>query len=314
MSHNINIVVVEDDTKQQGMYKDTIDIFNLANAEFTINYECMINDDYLPKYLFENKCDCLILDLNWGSGALAEGGNRLLSKIIKSRRIPVLVISGNLEQLSQDYEESLLFKTYQRDVDFNLVIERIVEIYNTGYTNALGNRGKIDEVLTNVFWGHLNNNVNEWEKLEPEVKERRLLRYTLTRMNELLGVVGESSDIHNSIEFYIKPSLRNKPFSGDIIEYNGKSYVIISASCDMEQAKTDFVVMCCIDFENFDALKGNIKVGAQISSSSKSKLNALVNNNVARFHLLPPCREFTGGKVDFQQIFTIVVVNLSSVT
>jgi hypothetical protein len=305
MKDNINIVIIEDDLSQQQMYKDTVDTFNLTDEKYNINSEIMGNDDLLPKYLYENRCDCIVVDLNWGNNDVNNSGNKLINKIKKDKRIPIIVVSGNLHLLEDDLVETILFKKHQRDCDFLDVIKEIIYIFNTGYTTSLGNCGKIDEVITEVFWKYLSNNIDEWKDLEKELRDQRLLRYSLTRVNEMLSLSEEKHDIHNAIEFYIKPTMRSTAFNGDIVIYNDCRYVIISASCDMEQGNNDYVVMCKLNFEDFRRLMNDIKQVEIVSNGLKGKLNDLVNNKVQRFHLLPPCKNFQGAKVDFQQVLTL---------
>ena len=70
---------------------------------------------------------------------------------------------------------------------------------------------------------------------------------------------GEHLDDYNAIEFYIKPSLKDKAFSGDIVIIEDKSILSYLASCDMEQDNAEYVVMCKIEFNEIASLLSKVK-------------------------------------------------------
>ena len=102
---------------------------------------------------------------------------------------------------------------------------------------------------------------------------------------------------------YIKPAIKETPFTGDIVSYGDKKYVVITAACDMEQENSDFVVLCQIDFVLIDSLEDSIKTTS--SGSAEKNLERYINNAKSRYHLLPPCQLFRGGLIDFQRIRSV---------
>lgn len=280
-------------------------LYNLEDHEFEFEYDILQDDEQLPKILFDKRCDCIVADLNWGRDDIDDRGNQLIDKIVNQKRIPIIVVSGNLNLLSKNIEESFLFRKRQRDCDFNTVLEDIVDIYKTGYTTSLGSMGTLDEKVAEVFWEVLEENIDGWKNLDKGIKEQRLLRYLLTRVNEALAFYDDKHDKYNSVEVYIKPSLRSKSFTGDIIRYDDNYYVIMSAACDMENSNTDYVVMCKLEFEKFKKLVKKIRDVKEVSKSTKNELKGYINNSNQRYHLLPPCSSFSGGFIDFQYILTI---------
>ena len=154
------------------------------------------------------------------------------------------------------------------------------------------------------------NSINNWKELDKELRNQRMLRFATTRLNELLTFKpDEKLDGYDAFEFYFTPPVKSKPFTGDIIDYDGEKYIVLTAACDMAQAKTDYVVLCKIDFDIFDTLKTQIKTQIKtqesINGSTKSDLTNYINNNKPRYHLLPPCDLFSGALIDFQQIKSI---------
>ena len=299
MKEIIRIIIIEDDQQQKNMYNDVIEEYNHGNKEYTIEAIMIDNDDTLPKLLYEDRCDCLIVDLNWGKDDVRNSGNRVIKTIIKNKRVPIVVMSGNLNLLEEEVEDCKFFIKHDRTDLFSDVLKEIATMFGTGYTRALGYSGKIDSMINEVFWKYMSTNIDYWGNLESGIKEKRILRYAITRANEMLTYDGEKHDEYNAIEFYIKPPLRNQAFSGDIIIIDDKKYIIISASCDMEQGNADYVVMCKLEFNEINTIMAKVK---EDDSKAKDKLRNFVNNAKGRYHLLPPCKTFSGALVDFQQV------------
>lgn len=185
----------------------------------------MPDDNELPQILYDRHIDAIIIDLDWGTGSQENEGNRLVKKIYKDCRVPIFIVSGNLQLLDEDYTESPIFKKYQRDeIDVQKLLSEIVDLYGTGYTNTLGNKSEIDNMLRKVFWEHMSSNITSWKEQEQNLKTQRMLRFAMTRINEMLTVTTDNEhDNYDALEFYIKPPIKDKPFTGDIITYDEKN-------------------------------------------------------------------------------------------
>lgn len=302
--YTIQIVIVEDDKTLQEMYKASIDDFNIESENYKIVSCHLYNDSELPQILYDRHIDAIIIDLDWGTGSQDNEGNRLVKKIYKDCRVPIFIVSGNLQLLDEEYTESAIFKKYQRDeIDVQKLLNEIADLYETGYTNTLGNQSEIDNMLRKVFWEHMSDSINSWKGQEKNFQTQRMLRFAVSRINEMLTVnVDNGHDDYIALEFYIKPPIKEKPFTGDIITYDDNKYIVITAACDMEQNNSDFVVLCQIDFRIIDDLTTRIKTG---SSTAEKELGKYINNSKARYHLLPPCQLFSGGLIDFQLIRSV---------
>ena len=60
----IQIIIVEDDNKQQEMYKDCIEEFNIDNPNYEIEAFQLANDQDVPKLIYNNHIDAIIVDLD----------------------------------------------------------------------------------------------------------------------------------------------------------------------------------------------------------------------------------------------------------
>lgn len=302
----IQIIIIEDDKSLQEMYESSIEEFNIENKECEIEYSILANDDEIPQLLYNHHIDAIIVDLDWGTGSQQNEGNKLVKKIYDDCRVPIFIVSGNLQLLEENYDESPIFKKYQRDeVIVNDLLNEIADLYKTGYTNVLGNFSEIDKMLSKVFWEHMSNVITVWKDQERDFQTQKMLRFAVTRINEMLTInTDDNHDDYDALEFYIRPAIKEAPFTGDIISYDEKKYIVITAACDMEQGKSDFVVLCQIDFEILENLKNRIKDESK-AKKAEDQLGKYINNAKARYHLLPPCKLFDGGLVDFQIIRSV---------
>lgn len=307
----INIVIVEDDSNQMDAYISALSEFNNECSYYIIKHTSLENDDKLPEILYKNRIDAIIIDLDWGSGRQGAEGSALVDHIIEHCRIPVFVVSGNLGLLNTNMDESPIFKKYDRgDVIFDDLYGEIVELYSTGYTNVVGNHGLLDKNLADFFWKHLSSSIFNWKDYDDTIKFQRMLRFATTRINELLTFDSDNKhDEYDAHEFYIKPSPHVKPFTGDIIKYEDNTYIVLTASCDMEQKKFDFAVLASVDFKMFEEIYTGLRKTPP-SNTKQKELAALVNNSKNRYHLLPPCDSFNGAVIDFQRITNIDKSNL----
>lgn len=298
----INIVVIEDDDGQIEIYKDAIEENNREKESIKIIANYLKNEDELNSIISEKRIDALIVDLNLGPGDVNNSGNDIIEKVYMYKRIPIFVLSGNLNRLRERREVTSVYKQYNRsDVSFYEIIEEIKKVFLTGYTRIFGHPGKIDKLLNEVFWKYAATNIETWySENNDEIRDKRFMRFITARMNEQLHYNGNEHDRYNSIEFYICPPNSDKFFNGDIVLLDEKFYLVMTPACEIENKKCEKVMLCEIDFQNFADLKNKIRTFC--SNTKKSQLSDLINNKKQDIHFLPPTSFFPGGMVMFNSM------------
>lgn len=298
----INIVIIEDDDGQIEIYKDAIDENNRDQNSININARYLKNDDGLNSIISEKRIDALIVDLNLGPHDVNNSGNDIIEKVYMYKRIPIFVLSGNLNRLRERREITSIYREYNRsDVSFYDIIDEIKKVFLTGYTRIFGHPGKIDKLLNEVFWKYAATNIDTWySENNNEIRDKRFMRFITARMNEQLHYNGSQHDRYNSIEFYIFPPNSNAFFNGDIVILDEKFYLVMTPACEIENKKCDKVMLCEIDFEEFDDLKNKIRTNP--SNNKINQLKELINNKKNNIHFLPPTSFFSGGIVKFNSM------------
>lgn len=319
----IRIIVVEDDEGQRRAYESTINSYNREfrdEPEYEIKAKILKNGNDVPNIIFEQRVDAIIMDLDWGTIDTKTAGNEMVKHLYDTHTIPLFIISGNLAAFDSPGEETPFFKTYSRDTSFYDVLLEIKSLYETGYTKAVGTKSLLTDLLQKTFWEHLAPTLDSWNCIDDEHRTHRLLRYTLTRIGEMLGqkeVEGEYSlDEFNAREVYIIPPIyTDQNISGDIFEYDGSLYILLTPNCDLIQKKADHLLLAKIDTLTIEKLLEPIKLlnsETPLSGTQQAKWRPYINNSKDRYHLLPPCMIFDGGLIDFQNTKSILVQDICS--
>lgn len=319
MTVKIDVLVIEDDDDQFSTYEDGAEEFGETSG---VNIELIRGksvSDAVP-LLFNQHFDGAIIDLNLDSEKPEEAsGNTILEIIKKSRRFPVLVVSGNLGNIDQAHkdDESALFQLLDRDLPNREIFSKIYGIHKTGITDILGRRGGIEEKLSDIFWKHLAKDMDSW--MGRENQTNAFLRYTISHLLEYLDLpVGDERNIYNEAEFYIKPPIRDHIAPGDIVKKGVERFVVLSPACDIAVRKIRndgkpeinakrITLAKIIGINREDFLLHEIIRDGDNSPKRESILSEIVKGQNAKYVLLPKYLDLAQGVVDLQNLYTIDV-------
>jgi len=311
---SLNLLIVEDDKDTIQSYKDRIDIYNMKK-ETEITPKIVSNVSDAKVELKTPIFDAAIIDLKLTAGTPELDGINVIDDILNDLRIPVFVVSGSIGQYTK--EETPLFKKKNRDGSFDDILKEIVEIYKTGITKILGNKGIIDKYLQTIFWCHLSNTIDLWKNDKfrtDDEKEKSLLRYTLHHMQEYLD---DDIEKYHPSEFYIAKPIKNDISTGDIVSAGNERFVIITPSCDMvlrgpNERNADFVHFCKIK-DLMDVVKNYSRLNSTTSASNSDRvrLTGFIENKNQRYHFIPKSNYINAGLIDFQDKITISTEQLN---
>lgn len=318
----IRLFVLEDNKKQAKLYQDTIEEFSKSkNIKITTEFSNNL-DDALEK-LKKDVFDAAIIDLKLGGTDTEGKGNKVIKEIRQNLRFPVFVMTGFIGELDTDLrEENVFYKTY-RNTDKSIfeLLEEILGLYNTGITNILGKKGRIESALQDVFWKHIACNMDYWksEIKNPEESERILLRHTLSYLSGYLEIDDKGVFLRfNPAEVYIIPPIIKNTFTGDILKNkaDGKLYAVLTPACDFCQDKAKDVVLAFIEDKDMECLAQQKRIFNQndgtVSEEQKKDAEETIkkllgNNHSYKYHFLPPTVQFRGGFINFQKISSIKI-------
>lgn len=334
--NEIKLFILEDNRKQTKLYRDAIDEFNKTKKEVKITAEFSENlDDALEK-LKTDVFDAAIIDLKLGGTDTEGKGNKAIREIRNNLRFPVFVMTGFIEELDGDLrEENVFYKTYRNtDKSVSDLLEEILGLYNTGITNILGKKGKVETALQEIFWKHIAENMDYWKS---EIKNHRdsekiLLRYIITYLSGYLEM-DEAGEFlcFTPAEFYIIPPIRKYVFTGDIVKKksDNKLFIVLTPACDLAHGKTKDITLVAIDDKDMeyvsqqkrllsaslpsDASEADKQAHEEKKEEADRILRGLLKNNHSfKYHFLPPTAQFPGGFINFQRITTVQLSGINT--
>ncbi|HYG38085.1 MAG TPA: hypothetical protein VD908_05675 [Cytophagales bacterium] len=304
----INLLIIEDEHTQIQAYEDVIEQHNKKN-EYTFVYTICKSFKEGEQALKTPNYDAAIIDLKLSNSNELEG-KKLVEAVYQKIRIPIIIYSGSIAQIDDIQENALLKKKLRTEQLSDILIE-IISIYKTGITGFLRPSGSLDSKLTHIFWNHLATDLDIWiNHNNPDT----LLRYIISHFQEYLDInpVGDFQDYHPS-EVYIKPPIKKNNHTGDIIEFNGKLFLILTPACDMvfnykfdekgtktPYRKAESILLAPVI--DFDYKKCCLNKNGEVN---KGKISDFVKNINYRFHYLPPYLNSNGYIIDFQKLTSI---------
>jgi hypothetical protein len=308
---NIELLIVENEEPQIKLLRDAIDIFN-KTAKVPILLDEATDLEMGLEKLRSKVYDAAIVDLRLEQNDTSGLGNQILKEIKDKLRFPVRVISGHLGDLDPTLvEENYLFKNYSRgDQDYDVILDELSDIYLSGITRILNNKGLIETSINTIFWKHIAMILPEFiaqKKSNPQWEiEKVLLRYFSSHISEYLELNIENNlePVHN-IEFYIKPPVKSKLFTGDILKEktNSSVWTILTPACDLATdakratPKAEYVTLACIDTYE-----------STTNGKNSGDIKKLETNSMdLKFHFLPKTILFHGGFINFQKIRSIPI-------
>ena len=308
----LNLLLVDDDATQCKLVVDSLEIFKKNELDCDIIIDQANNlEDGLNK-LKLNQYDAAIVDLRLENNDHEGKGNLLIKQIKENLRFPLRVVSGYLGDLDDDLrQENYFYACHTRDdVDYEDLFKVFHEIFSTGITRILNNRGRIDNDITNIFWKHISIILPEFIKEKATKKdwdvEKVLLRYISSHISEYLEVsIEDNPEPFHNIEFYIKPQVKIGVFTGDVWKRKSDEsfWIVLTPVCDLVTdekrlvPKAEFVTM--VGIQSVD----HITKGKNSGDIRKLKSNSMD----LKYHYLPECIFFNGGFINFQYVNSVKI-------
>ncbi len=320
--NKLRLLVIEDDKDFRESYKKQIRLYNLDQEDFEIEAKYAENPQEAKTLLQSRQIDAAVVDLKLGNADVNYQGNEIVDTIKSNLRFPAFIVTANPEKIEEEKQnENDLFKIRikgSEEGNFTSILDEFKKIHLTGITNILGTSGLIEEHLNNIFWNHISTSMDMWindADRSPEEKQKTLLRYTLSHIQEYLELNEESGfeDYHPS-EIYITPCIKPNVFTGDLVQEKRGSayYIVLTPSCDLAQAKAKDILIVQIESPQEGILKEKVnilkkgKADSEVLEESKKVIKSLIGNSFSnKYHFLPKYREIEGGLINFQKMKAI---------
>ena len=311
MLETVRILVVEDDEDQLEAYSDAANEW--STEDIRIELTARKSAAEAKQDLLSTEFDGGIIDLNLSSGDPSEAsGNEVLLEITEKHRFPVLVVSGNLQNLDGRIQQSGFLKTFDRDTPNEKIFEYLLKIHATGITRILGGRGLIERHLGEIFWKHLARDFDGWDAGDRD-SEKTLLRYAVAHLSEYLDLPsGAVNEYYHEAEFYIIPPIRKYIATGDIVRNEGGRFIVLSPACDVAVRRVkdgkpvinaeSIVLAPVYDLAREVFLQKGILREGDSAKECRNTLDKIVKGQREKYVLIPEYRNIAAGVVDLQNL------------
>ena len=309
--NKLRLLIIEDAAQELETFKDIIEDYKIDNERDIDSVECQTLEQALET--LDNSFDGAIIDLKLAEQG--DEGNRVIEKIIESfLRIPIAIFTANPGNWDENLNEKIMLVGIfiKGETEYNEILDKFWEIYNTGLTHIMGGRGKIETTLNHVFLENLRPNKQRWisygEK-DSERTQKSLLRYTL---NHLLQLLEEDGEHCFPEEVYLYPPIPNRITTGNMVNENDQWFVVLSPACDLVfrngQFKTERILFIEIEPETKIVKNALNRLKRIDDEEEREKVRGDIfqklsgNNHTFYYHWLPPVRFNTseGGQLNFE--------------
>ena len=300
----MKILLIEDTTDQQEIFKMSVEVFNDKN-DLRVEYE--IAED-IPDALnkIDGSYDGAIIDLRLGDEE--EGGNEIVRQLGSSfTRIPIIFVTGYVDLVND--HPAIIKKRARASESYESDLMLFHKISNTGLTRIMGGRGIIEQTLSQVFLGNLIPQIDKWIDYgedDSSRTEKALLRHTL---NHLLQLLDDDADSCFPEEVYLYPPINDDIRTGSLVKEkeSGKWFAVMSPACDLVvredgSRNSDRILIVEVDLGTTLFPWFN---DTNLSNNKKGELKRAFGNNKSTYHhWLPETDFFEGGFLNFRKLFT----------
>ncbi len=246
----ISILIVEDNEEQIDLYKTGIEEFNEERHGFKIVPVFERKFEAADSAIRSQYFDTAFIDLNLTGSSGELQGKEIVKAIRENSRYPIYIVSGSIdEDMRTLAAENSFIEACDRDEfdTFKTLTEEVMPMYKSGITKVFGSKGLIEEALHKTFWEHLAPSKKYWLTHELNGKvdlEKIILRYALTHIQEYMEHNTDGQKVqYDPAEMYIKPAVKPKMHTGNIIKKEEEIFLVLSPACDIAKGCENFIIV-----------------------------------------------------------------------
>ena len=236
--NNIDFLLIDDDRDQERLFIEAIEEIR-ESKDSNITYKVVKTPEEAMTELYQNCFRAIIIDLklkNEDDSVHSDeeiSGNILLKKIIEKEIIPIVVITGFPEKISDDIDTDIV-EVCPKDVILYDVINNLIEKYSNSVFKIFGSRGKINEDIKELFWKVMPNYFvggnGDISQLPSDKQEKVIVRYISSWFSNKYMFEDKYLDV-DPIEMYMFPNPIEQVCTCDVfqkkIDDNSFDYYIV---------------------------------------------------------------------------------------
>ncbi len=306
----IQLLILEDDAAQKILWRSAVREHNESAGESGHTIELSIVSDAQEAKLAvaQGEHDVFISDLrvpasDSDSRDAAASGNSAINFAYENLACPVAIFSAypqDFERPNDDWPAHLFERSAEA---FGQAIEWVVSQSN--FIELLREvRSSLRQDTARLFHRGL---WRQWRTDESTAHPRGMLRHLAGYLAE--GISANEGSVESSaIEHYFDPALRERLHTGDMVQYEGSYWLVLSPPCDLvRDPYPEFILMAKCDLLDTSQSPWVECIGTEDLSATKlgRVRDHLRQNASPSQHFLPPMRDQGPWAVRFDVVRTV---------
>ncbi|MFJ2486967.1 response regulator [Pseudomonas sp. NPDC087639] len=310
-----SFLIVDDDPSMAAQTSEILQSKRTLPGDEIVCEVCS-NFELAKNKVLSSRYDLIVLDLQDDVARVEMKGQEVLDLLRENHFVPVVFYTGHAHKVTP-LESPFVRVVAKGDDDVELLRGAVREVFSSGLPKLIH---FIQEQQRAYLWAH----VDEFWKSTGPICDVKDLAYLLSkRLSSALkgvsvrrGLDGEDKDIAHPIEMYVWPSIGDGLQTGDVVEFEGRQFVVLNPACDFAQGKVNHIVLAeCIALEQCPEFLDLIKqkqAGTPYTGNQLAALKAIVGDNrqgkkvqKERYKYLPATVFMRSSVVDFQALRSV---------
>lgn len=324
------ILFVEDNERMIDSFETTIQEWNDANNASGKKFKTKVarTSDEAILFLDDIRFDAVVVDLRLpkvpDGQEDASHGNELAHSTICNRGVPIVIVSGNVAELSPELVEMDTVKCLSKGKGYVPAVDWLSEQWDMMHTLKLARR-ELESASAAVFAKRLWPQWCDIAKLNSANTEdlyKIVSRQYAGHISDYFGTSSEENADWHPYENYVIPSMiEDRAHTGDLFKIDDDVWIVLSPQCDMANRMIGSALLARCETAENQAWSQDISLIKNEGAKQKSKEKAVerirqtVNQNISKKkHFLPPLPGTTDPIfVDFSNLQTMEVAYLDSI-
>ncbi|CZT28017.1 response regulator [Pseudomonas cerasi] len=308
--NQINLLFIGDEKSLRDNFSKEVEFFNKEGNEFQIISKTVENIELAKLALETSRFDVIVTDLKIEAGnaecSAVEIGNEFIKQLRQISPCPIAILTGKPTDVEQSAIDNASMAKFTKETEAETKIFQWIKTKLKLIALMRQSFLLLNKELAPLFHGGVATRLSVGATSIPA---ESALRVILENVADSILTVTSTTKCHPQ-ESYIYPVTRSKLMTGDIIEYETETWIILTPACDITRCSTDYSLLLakCRTHDKYE------KYLEKATGGDFTSLNNLINqaNNLST-HFLPPLEKGTAPYiVDFEQLTVIKYSSLSS--
>jgi len=299
----IFLLFIEDEEQLRELFQKEVEMFNESDQDFSIISTLVPSISEARNILRKLRFDVIVTDLKIEPGTPTQSGvaigNEFIKDLKKISPCPIAILTGKPTDVeASSIDPSSMAKFTKEDEAESKIFAWVktklglIELMRESYL-------LLNTELAPLFHGGVASRISTGQTSIPADSA---LRVILENVADSILTVNSTTKSHPQ-ESYIFPVTRTTLMTGDLIQHEQDTWVILTPACDIVRCSSSYNILLA-------KCKGNDRYNRYLESAQKgdfSSITSLINQgNSPKSHFLPPLKKGSPPYiVDFESLLTV---------